>query len=87
MSKVAISAQFLTVATPASGQPPARSGGGMMRSPAFLALDTDKDGVISAAELAHPPESLKTLDQNGDGLAAPDRGRRACYIIYLLWVP
>jgi Ca2+-binding EF-hand superfamily protein len=38
-----------------------------MRSPAFLALDTDHDGVISAAELANAAISLKVLDQNRDG--------------------
>ena len=38
-----------------------------MRSPAFQALDADRDGVISAAELANAPAALKSLDRNGDG--------------------
>jgi Ca2+-binding EF-hand superfamily protein len=39
----------------------------MMRSPAFLALDADGDGVISAAEIANAPAALQSLDKNGDG--------------------
>lgn len=35
--------------------------------PMITALDTDHNGTISAAELAAAPESLKTLDKNGDG--------------------
>jgi hypothetical protein len=35
--------------------------------PLIAALDTDKDGIISAEELIAAPESLKTLDKNGDG--------------------
>ena len=35
--------------------------------PIIAALDTDKDGTISAAEIQAAPESLKSLDQNGDG--------------------
>jgi len=46
-----------------------------MRSPAFQALDTDKDGVISAAELANAAESLKVLDKNGDGKLTEDEVR------------
>jgi hypothetical protein len=35
--------------------------------PLVAALDTDKDGTISAAEIDNAPESLKTLDKNHDG--------------------
>src|SRR6476646_9520693 len=35
--------------------------------PIFAALDTDGDGVISAAELGNATASLAKLDKNGDG--------------------
>jgi Ca2+-binding EF-hand superfamily protein len=50
-------------------------GGMMMRSPAFQALDADRDGAISAAELANAPGSLKALDKNGDGKLTEDEVR------------
>lgn len=40
--------------------------------PMLAALDTDKDGTISAAELANAPASLAKLDKNGDGQLTPD---------------
>ena len=33
----------------------------------FAALDTNKDGVLDADEIAKAPEALKKLDKNGDG--------------------
>jgi Ca2+-binding EF-hand superfamily protein len=36
-------------------------------NPLFQALDTDKDGELSAAEIANAPAALKTLDKNKDG--------------------
>jgi Ca2+-binding EF-hand superfamily protein len=50
-------------------------GGMPMRSPAFQALDADRDGVISAAELANAPASLRALDKNGDGKLTEDEVR------------
>ncbi len=47
----------------------------MMRSAAFTALDTDKDGTISAEEIASASTSLKTLDKNGDGRITEDEVR------------
>ncbi len=38
----------------------------------LAALDTDYDGVISAAEIRNAPTALRTLDQNGDGRITPD---------------
>ena len=35
--------------------------------PVLIALDTDKNGEISADEIANAATSLKTLDKNGDG--------------------
>ena len=36
-------------------------------SPVLDALDANRDGEISAAEIANAPEALKSLDRNGDG--------------------
>jgi len=33
----------------------------------LIALDANKDGVISADEIANASAALKTLDRNGDG--------------------
>ncbi len=38
----------------------------------ITALDTDGDGILSAAEIANATASLKTLDKNGDGELTPD---------------
>ena len=43
--------------------------------PIIAALDTDKDGVISASEIANAPASLKTLDKNNDGQLTRDELR------------
>jgi Ca2+-binding EF-hand superfamily protein len=53
-----------------------RRGGGMPR-PTVLwnALDTDHDGVLSAAEMAAAPAALRTLDKNGDGRLTLDEVR------------
>ena len=39
--------------------------------PLIAALDTDRDGIISAAEIEASPESLVTLDKNDDGFLTP----------------
>ena len=36
-------------------------------NPLFAAIDTDKDGVLSAAEVKNAPAALKKLDKNKDG--------------------
>ena len=40
--------------------------------PVIAALDTDKDGTLSAEELKAAPDSLLDLDKNGDGELSPD---------------
>ncbi|HEY1336267.1 MAG TPA: hypothetical protein VGF59_02095 [Bryobacteraceae bacterium] len=40
--------------------------------PVLAALDADRDGEISAAEIADAVAALKTLDKNGDGQLTPD---------------
>ncbi len=44
-------------------------------SPIIEALDTNKDGLIDAAELANAAASLKKLDKNGDGKLTEDEYR------------
>jgi len=43
--------------------------------PLVAALDTDKDGTISATEIDQAPDSLKTLDKNHDGKITMDELR------------
>ena len=65
-------------------QPPGFSGGrggreGGMRgappSPLMDALDTDKDGELSAEEIANAATALKTLDKDGNGKLTEDELR------------
>jgi Ca2+-binding EF-hand superfamily protein len=50
----------------------------MMRAmPLMMALDADKDGEISAAEIENASKALKALDKNGDGKLSPDELRPA----------
>jgi hypothetical protein len=44
----------------------------MPPQPLLAALDTDKDGALSAAEIAAAPASLAKLDKNSDGQLTPD---------------
>jgi Ca2+-binding EF-hand superfamily protein len=48
------------------GHGPGRPGH-RLGSPIVRALDADKDGVISAAEIANSATALKALDTDGDG--------------------
>lgn len=43
--------------------------------PLIAALDTDRDGTISAAEMSGAGESLKELDRNHDGQLTPEELR------------
>lgn len=50
------------------GPPP----GKLPPPPVIAALDSDKDGTISAEEMEAAPESLKEVDVNGDGELSPE---------------
>lgn len=43
--------------------------------PLFASLDANRDGTISADEIANAPTSLKTLDKNSDGQLTPEEIR------------
>jgi Ca2+-binding EF-hand superfamily protein len=52
----------------AGGSPPSFSpGGGAPRGPIMQALDNNKDGELSAEEIANASKVLAQLDKNGDG--------------------
>lgn len=62
------------------GRPRARGGqrgGGGPADPLAEAIDTNKDGVLSADELAKASTSLKSLDTDGDGTIDADEVRTA----------
>ena len=56
---------------PQGGRGPGRPG----MSPVYAALDADRDGTVSAAELANAPGALKGIDRNGDGALSADEIR------------
>jgi Ca2+-binding EF-hand superfamily protein len=62
----------LRPARPADAPQPAANAPKHPHPPILEALDTDGDGVISAAELANASASLAKLDKNGDGKLTPD---------------
>lgn len=63
---------FAQPAAPSDGsRPPGRP----PTPPPIVALDTDRDGTISAEELKNATASLKTLDKDGDGALSPEELR------------
>lgn len=57
---------------------PAQGGRGPGRpamSPVYAALDADRNGTVSATELANAPGALKGIDRNGDGALSADEIR------------
>lgn len=52
-----------------------RGGEATRMDPVLNALDTDRDGVMSATELAAAPTSLKALDKDGNGEISQDEMR------------
>src|SRR3954470_21116790 len=63
----ALSAQTGAPRGPGGGGPGRGPGGPGRGHPIVRALDADKDGTISAAEIANAAKAILTLDANGDG--------------------
>lgn len=61
--------------TPPAGAPARHGDGNRPVDPVMLALDADKDGALSATEIANAAASLKALDANSDGKLTPDELR------------
>lgn len=59
---------------PGGGGPggPGAGRGGPRGGGAMITFDTDRDGILSAAEIANASQVLLQLDQNGDGQITPD---------------
>lgn len=58
------------------GRRPGGGGPGLMRiHPVLMAIDKDKDGKISTAEMENATAALKSLDKNKDGELAGDEIR------------
>jgi len=65
-------------AGPESGGGPGFPGGpmGMMQMmPLMKVLDTDRDGTLSASEIANASKALVQLDKNGDGIISSEEMR------------
>jgi len=65
IAAAALIASALTVNAQNAQRP--RGGGGGAANALFAALDTNKDGVLDAEEIANAPAALKKLDKNSDG--------------------
>lgn len=50
-------------------------GGPMMMPPVMVALDTDKDGTLSVAEIENASKALLSLDKDGDGMLSTEELR------------
>ncbi len=70
--------QAMTPPRPQEGEDHGPRGGGMMRmDPILAAIDSDKDGTISAAELKNAVAALKPLDKDNDGQLSGEEIRPA----------
>lgn len=59
------------------GGPGGRGNPRMRLSPLMQALDTNKDGELSAEEIANAPAALRKLDKDGDGKLSAEELRPA----------
>jgi len=64
---------FAALAQDGPGRPPGH--GHFPAPPLMVALDTNKDGELDAAEIANASAALLTLDTNGDGKLSADELR------------
>jgi hypothetical protein len=55
-----------------SGKDSGQSGHKGPKFPLMEALDVNHDGILSADEIKNAPQTLKSLDNNGDGELTPD---------------
>lgn len=67
-----ITPEELRLPPPDREKQPKRPPGKPPIPPVIAALDVDKDGTVSAAELEKAPDSLKALDKDGDGALSPE---------------
>lgn len=72
-----LSGVTLASAQAPEGAGPRRGPGGRGPSPVIRALDVDKNGEISAAEIANAAAALRTLDTDNDGALAATELRPA----------
>ena len=86
-SDIAAAAALLVVAQScvAANELPASQSelpGSAARPPAFHALDTDSDGVVSSGEIASAAESLISLDADGDGQLSSGELRPGQHVLF-----
>lgn len=62
-------------AGPDAGGFPGGPMGMLQMHPLMKILDTDKDGTLSASEIANASKALIQLDKNGDGIISPEEMR------------
>jgi Ca2+-binding EF-hand superfamily protein len=69
LEKISLSLILAAVASAQSDQPPVSY---IRISPILNAIDTNQDGILSAAEIAASATQLRKLDKNGDGKLTRD---------------
>ena len=71
---IAAAAGLAFTQEPVPGQRGRRPG---FPSPIFNALDANRDGTLSSAEIANAPATLRTVDRSGDGALSAEEFRPA----------